>query len=620
MTVRLRLALTVLLTGLATAVGVLVTVALAFERFERETAYTRADAFLGRVVALHDDLPAQQRRDPEGFTAFLKSLLLLEPDSQLYLLAADGTVLASTGSKTLPPDFKVAIEPVRQAVAAAGAASAPQRGAAYVMGDDPEYMDEGAVIAARALRQASIRPGAEVAGYLYLVCRKPGLPPSRVARLAAQLAGPALGPVLAVVLLATALAAWIISAVTRPLAVLSDEVARAARAGFGPDTPVLGQVHTIGRWRPDDEFGRLHGGFQALLTTLHTQWDRLRRLDAFRRESVSNLSHDLRSPLTAAAASLETLQQRWLAAGTAGDGAPTDALAAPGLPEAGDAAAARAAADARAEEARLVDVALRNTQNAARLVRSLGDLAVLDEDRFRLRLARLDLGEMLDDIAMRFAERGARQGVTIRCEFDGGRDGAGSGTGNGTRDGTRDGSRDGSRDGVGGGGGVGAEPCVAEVDVELIERAIANLLDNALRHTPPGGRIVLSVQALPPGAGEGACRHADEHAPAGVAAGARSSTLADQAEGFVRLAVRDSGSGIEPADLEHLFDRHFSGRAGQAARAEGGRTGNGLGLAIVRRIVELHGGRVAVRSRPGEGTTVTLDLPPHPPASTLSAG
>mgnify|MGYP000969786472 CR=1 FL=1 len=122
MTVRLRLALTVLFTGLATALGVLVAVALAFERFERETAYARADAFLGRVVALHDDLPAQQRRDPEGFTAFLRNLLLLEPDSQLYLLAADGTVLASTGNKQLPPDFKVAIAPVR---ATAGGTAAP---------------------------------------------------------------------------------------------------------------------------------------------------------------------------------------------------------------------------------------------------------------------------------------------------------------------------------------------------------------------------------------------------------------------------------------------------------------------------------------------------------------
>jgi len=584
MSVRLRLALTVLLTGLATALGVLITVALAFERFEREAAYARADAFLGRVVALHDDLPAQQRRDPEGFTAFLKSLLLLEPDSQLYLLAPDGTVLASTGSKALPPEFKVAVEPVRQAAslaasAAAPASAAPLRGAAYVMGDDPEFMDEGAVVAARALRHVAIRPGAEVAGYLYLVCRKPGLPPTRVARLAAQLAGPALGPVLAVVLLATLLAAWIIAAVTRPLAVLSEDVARAARAGFGAETPAR---FMTGHAAADDEFGRLHAGFQALLTKLHAQWDRLRRLDAFRRESVSNLSHDLRSPLTAAAASLETLQQRWhLAAARAAAGGASDGLDAE-----------------RAEEARLVDLALRNTHNAARLVRSLGDLAVLDEDSFRLRLARLDLGEMLDDIAMRFAERAARQGVAIRCDLGG----------EGRREGPEGHDVQTDQEGLEGKGAddesgaddPGGGSLVADVDVELIERAIANLLDNALRFTPHGGRIVLSARSGP--AEPGSAQAAETGAPPPAA--------------VVRIAVRDSGSGIAPADLEHLFDRHFSGRAGHAARAEGG-AGNGLGLAIVRRIVELHGGRVAVQSRLGEGTTVTLALPvrrPEPPS------
>ncbi len=542
MSVRLRLALTVLLTGLATALGVVVAVALAFERFEREAAYARADAFLGRVVALHADLPEQQRRDPESFTAFLKSLLLLEPASQLYLLAPDGTVLASSGSKALVPEFKVAIAPVRTAAAAAsptttqasGAAAsaasqgAPRRASAYMMGDDPEFMDEDAVIAARELRPASIHPGAPVAGYLYLVCRRPGLPPSRLARLAEQLAGPALGPVLAVIALASLLAAWIIAAVTRPLAELSEEVARAARQGFvstGEGVPPA-RVGGPGTQRgfADDEFGRLHAGFQMLLARLHAQWDQLRRLDAFRRESVSNLSHDLRSPLTAAAAGLETLQQRWQ--GLEGGAA-------------------------LAEDRRLVEVALRNTHSAARLVRALGDLAVLDEASFRLRLVRINLVEVLDDIVLRFAERAQRQGVALQGEFD-----------------------------------DSGEPLAAEVDIELIERAIANLLDNALRFTPAGGRIVLAARRVP---------------------SAKATTPS------LRLTVQDSGSGIAAEDLAHLFDRHFQGRRpGEPARAEGGK---GLGLAIVQRIVELHGGQVAVHSEPGQGTTVTMDLPTTAPAA-----
>ena len=96
MSVRWRLALTVFLTGLATAVGVIFTVALAFQRFEQENIWSRGDSFLARVVMQHEDLLDQHQRNPEEFAVFLRNLLLYEPDSQLYLLGADGSVLAIT--------------------------------------------------------------------------------------------------------------------------------------------------------------------------------------------------------------------------------------------------------------------------------------------------------------------------------------------------------------------------------------------------------------------------------------------------------------------------------------------------------------------------------------------
>ena len=100
MTVRLRLALTVFVTGLATALGVMATVVLAFQRFEHESTYQRADAFLARVVqrsttTCWNSSSATRRTS----THFLRSLLLFDPDSQLYLLDAAGPVLASTGRR-----------------------------------------------------------------------------------------------------------------------------------------------------------------------------------------------------------------------------------------------------------------------------------------------------------------------------------------------------------------------------------------------------------------------------------------------------------------------------------------------------------------------------------------
>jgi signal transduction histidine kinase len=503
MSVRLRLALTILLTGLATALGVIITVTVAFQRFEHQNTWQRADAFLGRVLAQHDDLLEQQRRHADEFTGFLRSLLLYEPDTQLYLLGADGTVLAHSGHARLPPGFHVALAPVQQAAEAA--ASGDRARGAYVMGDDPEHMDADAVVAARALRPALIRAAPEAAGWLYLVSRRQGLPGSRWELLRSSLATPALAAVLAVIVLATLLAAWIITAVTRPLRVLSDEVAAAARAGFG--SAAVAEVPPLPQHLDDDEFGRLRRGFHALLATLRMQWDALRRLDHFRREGVSNLSHDLRSPLTATVACLETLERRW-------DGDP-----------------------GREEDRRLVAMALRNTRNAAAMVRSLGDLALLDEPEFKLRPMRLDLGEVLDDIALRFAERAARLGVALRFEPRG-----------------------------------DAAP-VAEVDVELFERALANLLDNALKFTPAGRAVVLTAER-------------------------RGET--------VQVGVADEGTGIAAADLPHLFDRLYQARDSVAPASSD--EGKGLGLAIVKRIVELHGGTVSVSSEPGRGTRVTLTL------------
>jgi signal transduction histidine kinase len=338
------------------------------------------------------------------------------------------------------------------------------------------------------------------------VCHKSVLPAGRAAALRSSLALPTLGFIIVLVTLASLLAAWIIGVVTRPLRQLTQAVAAVARDGL--DAGAAAQAAVLPEIAAKDEFGQLAQGFRSMLGTLRKQWEALRRLDHFRREGVSNLSHDLRSPLTATAACLETLDTRWQ----------------------GD--------DARAEDRKLLEVALRNTRNTARLVQSLGELAQLDEPHFKMRSEVLDVGELLDDIALRFAPRAAAQGVALSAE-----------------PGTR-------------------EPLFAAVDIELFERAVANLVDNALKFCPRGERITLSAR-----------RHGNQ----------------------VRVSVSDSGSGIASADVPHLFDRFYQSRKGVApAMGEGGK---GLGLAIVKRIAELHGGSVALDSDLGRGTTVTLSLP-----------
>jgi two-component system sensor histidine kinase MprB len=103
-----------------------------------------------------------------------------------------------------------------------------------------------------------------------------------------------------------------------------------------------------------------------------------------------------------------------------------------------------------------------------------------------------------------------------------------------------------------------------------LDRAVANLLDNAAKWSPPGGAVDVRLAG-----GE--------------------------------LTVRDHGPGIEPDDLPHVFDRFYR------ATAARGRAGSGLGLAIVRHVAERHGGIVRAEAAPGGGALLRLDLPvSHP--------
>jgi two-component system heavy metal sensor histidine kinase CusS len=118
----------------------------------------------------------------------------------------------------------------------------------------------------------------------------------------------------------------------------------------------------------------------------------------------------------------------------------------------------------------------------------------------------------------------------------------------------------------------GTADFVASFDRTLFQQAVGNLVANAIAHTPPGGQVTIR-----PGSD-------------GV---------------LLRIEVADTGRGIAPEHLPHVFDRFY-----RADRARSGSSGNlGLGLAMVRSIATLHGGRVAIISQVGQGTRVTLEVP-----------
>jgi heavy metal sensor kinase len=192
------------------------------------------------------------------------------------------------------------------------------------------------------------------------------------------------------------------------------------------------------------------------------------------------------------------------------------------------------ASDALSGDARSVLESTREeAQRMTGIVENLLTLARIDEEELHLIRRPCDLRELAEATARELGPIAGQRGVTIRL------------TGNR--------------------GPVEADP-------ERLEQVIRNLLDNAIRYSPRGGTVSITV--------------ANHH-------------------GQVELAVRDEGPGIEPPELEHVFERFYRGNPSRPPAGEG----SGLGLAICREIAEAHGGGMSATSTVGHGSTFRLRLP-----------
>ena len=192
-----------------------------------------------------------------------------------------------------------------------------------------------------------------------------------------------------------------------------------------------------------------------------------------------------------------------------------------------------------AEQRRYLDTALRAAERLNRLVGELFELAKLEAAETRPTPEAFALPELVQDVVQKLEMRAQKEGVQLVQRFA-------SGT-----------------------------PFVW-ADIGLIERVLENLLTNALRHTPPGGTVEVTVG------------HTD---------------------GQVTVRVEDTGSGIPDQDLPHIFERSYQPASERQSE------GAGLGLAIVQRILELHGSRIAARNRERSGSVFSFELLAWQPAA-----
>ncbi len=182
-----------------------------------------------------------------------------------------------------------------------------------------------------------------------------------------------------------------------------------------------------------------------------------------------------------------------------------------------------------------METALKNVSSLQRLVEELFDLAKLEAGQFKTQREAFSLADLVQDVALKRKALTGEKG--IRVEYR-----------------------------------PVKNPETVEGDIALIERVLTNILDNAIVHSPEGGRIRIEL------------RKSGDHQ---------------------EISVHDQGPGIADEDLPHIFERFY--RADKSRNREV--PGTGLGLAIAREIVELHEGRIEARNHPAGGAVFIISLP-----------
>lgn len=296
----------------------------------------------------------------------------------------------------------------------------------------------------------------------------------------------------AAALTAAAASAFLAVRIVRPIGMLAEAAERISRGRYGERVPVTGR----------DELGVLAAAFNDMAASLESA-------ERMRRQLLSDLAHELRTPLATIEGYVEGVR---------------DGVVPP-----------------TAETWSVLETEARRIR---RLVDDLQKVSRAEERQLDLRLQPLAPATIVAEAVQAAAPAYAAKGVALEAAV-----------------------------------ADGLPPVV--VDRDRIEEVLANLLDNALRHTPAGGSVEVRAE------------------------GGRDE---------VRLVVADSGEGIAPEHLHRVFERFYRVDSGRS-RARGG---SGIGLAIARALVEAHGGRIRAESDgPGRGSRFVVSLPARDAARRL---
>jgi two-component system, OmpR family, sensor kinase len=413
-----------------------------------------------------------------------KMLMHINPTIELYLLDAQGKILSFSAPAEKIKRKQVSLEPLKNFLG--------ERTSLPILGDDPRDPDRKKVFSVSPLPLKG-----PVEGYLYIILGGESydsiaqiLQKSYILRLSIWIA-------IAGLLFVFLTGLLLFSFLTRRLRKLTTAVESFKESNFNEPAALSGFFDK----HPGDEIDRLGMAFSQMSDRIIEQLNKIKEVDSLRRELVSNVSHDLRTPLTSLHGYLETLSIK------------------------GDSLSPQ-------EQKKYLTIAIKHSERLRKLIAELFELAKLDSQEVKLTCEPCHLGELLQDILQKNQITAEKQKINFQTELP-------------------------------------ENLPFVFIDIGLIERAIQNLIDNSLRYTREGGTVTISL--LPE-------------------------------ESRITAKFSDNGYGISEEDLPYIFDRYYRAKKDDSASA-------GLGLAITKRILELHGSGIKVQSELNVGTTFIFSLP-----------
>ncbi len=477
---------------------------LTTQRYQQEVTQNRSRSLASTLASqlavkklLSLDAASLQRARVE-----IKSLMVINPEVDVYLLDPQGNVLASSGAPGDIKQSRVALAPVR--------AFLRQNALLPILGDNPRAPGKQAVFSAAPFPPTQPRLSTPPRGYVYVVLGADHFKSAAKLLQKSYVLQSSAWALAAIFVLVFAAGMLSFRLLTHRLRWLTNSMETFRDQNYlKPETVLTARLFTPwpGIVHRRDEIDRLGMMHLEMTNRIRGQILALAQADRQRFEMVGSISHDLRTPLAALQGYLETL-----------------------LLKEGQLTAQ--------EQRRYLQVAARQSERLAKLVGELFDLAQLDSGESQVQLELISLSELVQDIVQQGQLAAQQKNIRLQALLP------------------------------------SALPFVS-ADIALIERVLDNLIENALRYTPEGGLVVVSL----------------------VLQGTSQS-------GMIEVRVADTGSGIRPEDLPHIFDRFYR-EPGQPKRPGSA----GLGLAIAKRILELHGSRIEAQSVVDEGTSFLFRLP-----------